>query len=58
MKPSYTEERRHRPSTDRKFEPTDDHIVEENKEEVAKDAQGDKLEPLVRQHPNNSKKSK
>lgn len=51
MKPSYTEQRKHEPRTDRKFRPEDEHLIAEEKEEVAKGPHGDKLEPLVRQDP-------
>lgn len=43
MKPSFTNQIRP-PATDTKFHPTDEHLIEENKEEVAKSNHGDKLE--------------
>jgi hypothetical protein len=33
------------PTTDKKFRPTDEHLIAKNKEEVVKDIHGDKLEP-------------
>lgn len=55
MKPSFTNQK-NPPATDQKFRPQDEHVlaenkeeianlVPENKEEVAKINQGDKLEP-------------
>lgn len=44
MKPSFTNQNRP-PATDTKFHPTDEHLIAENKEEVAKINHGDKLEP-------------
>lgn len=43
MKPSFTNQSR-LPATDTKFHPTDEHLIAENKEEVAKIHHGDKLE--------------
>lgn len=45
MKPSWDEQRRNEPRTDRKFRAEDEHLVAEDKEEVAKSHHGDKLEP-------------
>lgn len=45
MKPSWTEQRRHESRTDRKFRAEDQHLVAEDKKEVAKLNHGDKLEP-------------
>jgi hypothetical protein len=50
MKPSFTGQRSV-PSTDRKFRPTDEHLIEENKEDVDKINHGDKLAPVPGQHP-------
>ncbi|HEV2643409.1 MAG TPA: hypothetical protein VGT98_11910 [Candidatus Elarobacter sp.] len=48
MKPSFTDQNQ-KPATDRKFMVSDEHLVEENKDEVAKINQGDELEALNRQ---------
>ena len=45
MKPSYKGQRT-KPATDQKFHPTDEHLIEENKEEVDKINHGDKMEPI------------
>jgi hypothetical protein len=49
MKPSFTGQRSV-PATDQKFRPTDEHLIEENKEEVEKINHGDKMEPVPGQH--------
>lgn len=49
MKPSWDEQRRNESRTDRKFRPQDEHLLAENKEEVAKINHGDELESLVEQ---------
>jgi hypothetical protein len=49
MKPSFTGQRSV-PATDQKFRPTDEHLIERNKEEVDKINHGDKMEPLPGQH--------
>lgn len=49
MKPSFMGQRS-KPATDQKFHPTDEHLIEENKEEVDKAHYGDKTEPLSSQH--------
>jgi hypothetical protein len=51
MKPSYTGQRS-KPATDQKFHPTDEHLIEENKEEVDKINHGDKMEPVPGQNQN------
>ncbi len=43
MKPSFTNQTRP-PATDAKFHPTDEHLIAEDKQEVAKMNHGDKLE--------------
>lgn len=49
MKPSFTNQIK--PSvTDTKFHPTDEHLIAENKEEVAKINHGDKLEKIETEH--------
>jgi hypothetical protein len=48
MKPSFTGQRSV-PATDRKFRPTDEHLIEENKEEVDKINHGDKMETAPKQ---------
>jgi hypothetical protein len=48
VKPSFTDQKSV-PATDRKFRPTDEHLIEENKEEVDKINHGDKMEPAPRQ---------
>ncbi len=58
MKPSWDEQRRNEPRTDRKFRAEDEHLVAENKEEVSKINQGDKLEALERHNKNNSRNGK
>ncbi len=45
MKPSF-DGQRSVPSTDQKFRPTDEHILEHNKEELDKSVHGDKMKPL------------
>lgn len=50
MKPVYTGQRLP-PSTDRKFQPKDEHIIEENKEELDEANHGDKMAPLPGHHP-------
>jgi hypothetical protein len=45
MKPSFTGQRSV-PATDQKFRPTDEHVIEENKEEVDNSEHGDKIEPI------------
>lgn len=49
VKPSYTGQRLV-PATDRKFRPTDEHLLEKNKEELDESAHGDKMEPIPGQH--------
>jgi hypothetical protein len=49
VKPSFTNQKS-APATDRKFRPTDEHVIEENKEDVDKINHGDKLEPEPEQH--------
>jgi hypothetical protein len=49
VKPSFTDQKSV-PATDRKFRPTDEHLIEENKEEVDKINHGDKMEPAPGQH--------
>ena len=49
-KPSYTEQRRNQPRTDRKLRAEDRHLVAQDKEEVA-GPHGDKLKPLTERHP-------
>ena len=55
MKPSWTNERRNEPVTDRKFRTEDEHLAAENKEEVAKSHHGDKLAPDYRHEPGDDK---
>lgn len=49
MKPSFTGQRTP-PATDQKFHPTDEHLIEKNKEELDEIHHGDKLEPSPEQH--------
>jgi hypothetical protein len=42
-KPSYTGQRI-QPATDRKFHPTDEHLIEQNKEELDRSEFGDRTE--------------
>jgi hypothetical protein len=52
MKPSWDEQRRDQPRTDRKFrDGRDEHLLAEEKEELAKSHQGDKLAPDYKQQP-------
>lgn len=51
MKPSWDEQRRNEPRTDRKFRAEDEHLAAENKEEVAKSHHGDKLAPDYNHQP-------
>lgn len=57
MKPSFTNQR-NIPMTDRKFHPTDEHLIEENKEEVVKINHGDKLEPEKRHNHDNEEEER
>jgi len=50
MKPAYTGQRSV-PSTDHKFRPTDEHLIEKNKEEVDETNHGDKMTPIPGHHP-------
>lgn len=50
VKPSYKGQRSV-PATDQKFRPTDEHLLEKNKEELDESAHGDKMKPLPGQHP-------
>ncbi len=50
MKPSYTGQRSV-PSTDHKFRPTDEHLLEKDKEELDQVQHGDKMTPIPGQHP-------
>ncbi len=45
MKPSFMGQRQV-PSTDQKFRPTDEHLLEKNKEELDHSEHGDKMKPL------------
>lgn len=45
MKSSHTGQQS-KPATDQKFHPTDEHVIEENKEEVDNINHGDKMEPI------------
>jgi hypothetical protein len=49
MKPSFTGQRSV-PATDRKFRPTDEHLIEESKEEVDKINHSNNIKPLSGQH--------
>ena len=49
MKPSYTEQRRNEPRTDRKFRAEDEHLIARDKEDVALSPHGDKLAPRPEQ---------
>ncbi len=49
MKPSYTGQRSV-PATDQKFRPTDEHLIEKNKEEVDSSEHGDKIETVQKQN--------
>jgi len=49
MKPSFTGQRSV-PATDQKFRPTDEHLIEENKEEVESSEHSDKMEPEPKQN--------
>ena len=53
MKPSWDEQRRNEPRTDRKFKADagDEHLLAHEKEELAKSHQGDKLAPDYRHEP-------
>jgi len=51
MKPSYTEQRRNEPRTDRKLRAEDEHLVARDKQDVVSGNHGDRLEPLVDQFP-------
>lgn len=51
MKPSWDEQRRNEPRTDRKFRAEDEHLTAEDKEEVAKSHHGDKLVPDYNHRP-------
>ena len=56
MKPSFTNQKQV-PATDRKFRPTDEHLIAEDKEEVNKINHGDKMEALEsHDHDNHAKK--
>jgi hypothetical protein len=44
MKPSYDEQRKNAPATDRKFRENDEHLVARNKEDVALSPHGDKVQ--------------
>ncbi len=57
MKPSFTNQTQP-PATDRKFHPTDEHLIEENKEEVVKINHGDKLEALESHDGNNEEEQR
>jgi hypothetical protein len=43
MKPSYDEQRKHAPATDRKFRSEDEHLLAREKEDVALSPHGDKI---------------
>ncbi|HEY5085970.1 MAG TPA: hypothetical protein VII66_01300 [Gemmatimonadaceae bacterium] len=49
MKPTYTGQRSV-PSTDKKFRPKDEHLLEKNKEEFDEAKHGDNIEPLSGHH--------
>ena len=49
MKPAYTGQRSV-PSTDHKFRPTDEHLLEKDKEELDQVKHGDKMAPIPGQH--------
>lgn len=49
MKPVYTGQRSV-PSTDRKFRPQDEHLIEENKEELDEIHHNDKITPSSDHH--------
>lgn len=48
MKPSYTGQRT-APATDQKFRPTDEHLIEKNKEELDSMPNADRKESASRQ---------
>lgn len=50
VKPSYKGQRSV-PSTDQKFRPTDEHLLEKNKAELDESAHDNKMAPLPGQHP-------
>ncbi len=52
MKPSFTNGKS-QPSTDRKFQPKDEHLLAQNKDEVHKVNHGDKMEALTRHEKDN-----
>lgn len=52
MKPSYTGQRSV-PATDQKFRPTDEHLLEKNKEELNEPKRGAKKEPSSPHHHDN-----
>ena len=45
MKPTYKGQRSV-PATDQKFRPTDEHLIEKNKEELDNSEHRDKMEPI------------
>jgi hypothetical protein len=49
MKPSYKGQRSV-PATDQKFRPTDEHLIEKNKEELDNSEHGNKMEPIPGQN--------
>lgn len=52
MKPSWDEQRRDQPRTDRKFrDGRDEHLLAHEKEELVKSHQGDKLAPDYKHEP-------
>lgn len=51
MKPSWDEQRRNEPRTDRKFRAEDENLAAQSKEEVVKSHHGDKLAPDYKQQP-------
>ena len=53
MKPSYTEQRKNPPRTDRKFREEDEHLLARDKEDVALSPHGDKLVPQTDQNKDN-----
>jgi hypothetical protein len=52
VKPAYTGQRSV-PATDQKFRPTDEHLLEKNKEELNEPKHGVKKEPSLAHHHDN-----
>ncbi|MEO6865356.1 MAG: hypothetical protein ABI229_07890 [Gemmatimonadaceae bacterium] len=57
MKPVYTGQRTVS-GTDKKFRPTDEHLLEKNKEELDEAKHGDNIEPLSHHHNSSAKSAK